>query len=109
MNVERDAEGGPLTTYQSADPCGCAYEAAVGTAPSSCVTCTSAANCASGQTMPPRVLRGANGRTSLVDCAIAPANDAAIINNPCSARAVAPARPQPLLQMQNGGVLPPLP
>ncbi len=43
MNVERDAEGGPLTTYQSPDPCGCAYEAAVGTAPSGCVTCTGTA------------------------------------------------------------------
>jgi hypothetical protein len=109
MNVERDAEGGPLTTYQSADPCGCAYEAAVGTAPSSCVTCTSAANCTSDQTCRHGYCEAASGRTSLVDCATAPANDAAIINNPCSARAVAPPRPQPVLQMQNGGVLPPLP
>ena len=109
MNVERDAEGGPLTTYQSADPCGCAYEAAVGTAPQSCVTCTGAANCAGGQTCRHGFCEAANGRTPLVDCATAPATDGAIINNPCTARAVAPPRPQPVLQMQNGGVLPALP
>ncbi len=109
MNVERNIEGGPLTTYQSADPCGCAYEAAVGTAPSSCVTCTSVANCATGQQCRHGFCEAADGRTPLVDCPTAPANDAAIINNPCTTRVVAPARPQPLLQMQNGGVLPPLP
>ena len=109
MNVERDAEGGPLTTYQSADPCGCAYEAAVGTAPSSCVTCSGAANCTSDQTCRHGYCEATSGRTSLVDCATAPANDAAIINHPCTARAGAPARPQPVLQMQNGGVLPALP
>jgi hypothetical protein len=109
MNVERDAEGGPLTTYQSADPCGCAYEAAVGTAPGSCVTCTSAANCTGAQTCRHGYCEAADGRTALSDCATAPVNDAAIINNPCTARAVAPARPQPVLQMQNGGMLPPLP
>jgi hypothetical protein len=109
MNVERGAEGGPLTTYQSADPCGCAYEAAVGTAPSSCVTCTSAANCAGGQQCRHGYCEATNGRTPLVDCSVAPASDDAIVNNPCSARTVAPARPQPLLQMQNGGMLPALP
>ncbi len=109
MNVERGAEGGPLTTYQSADPCGCAYEAAVGTAPTSCVTCTSAANCASGQTCRHGYCEGADGRTPLVDCATAPADDAAIINNTCTGRSPTPARPQPLLQMQNGGMLPALP
>jgi len=109
MNVERDAEGGPLTTYQSADPCGCAFEAAVGTPPSSCVTCTSAANCATDQTCRHGYCEAASGRTALVDCPTAPAMDSAIINNPCSARTVAPPRPQPLLQAQNGGILPPLP
>ena len=109
MNVERDAEGGPLTTIQSSDPCGCAYEAAVGTAPSACVTCTSSSSCASGQTCHHGYCEAADGRTTLTDCAAAPENDAAIINNPCTARTVAPARPQPLLQMQNGGTLPPLP
>jgi hypothetical protein len=110
MNVERDAEGGPLTTYQSADPCGCAYEAAVGTAPSSCVTCTSAANCANGAQCRHGYCEAPNGRTPLSDCSTAPANDNnAIINNPCTARNVAAPRPQPVAQMLNGGVLPTLP
>ncbi len=109
MNVERDVEGGPLTTYQSADPCGCAYEAAVGTAPSSCVTCTANTNCTSAQTCRHGYCEAADGRTPLSDCQSAPATDAAIINNPCTGRTIAPPRPQPALQAQNGGVLPPLP
>ena len=109
MNVERNAEGGPLTSVQSADPCGCAYEAAVGTAPSACVTCADSTTCANGQTCHHGYCEAADGRTSLVDCASAPADDAAILDNPCSARIVAPARPQPALQAQNGGALPPLP
>jgi len=111
MNVERAAEGGPLTTYQSPDPCGCAYEAAVGTAPSGCVTCTGtgASTCTGGQQCHHGYCEGADGRTPLVDCASAPASDAAIINNPCTGRNPAPARPEPLVQMQNGGNLPALP
>jgi hypothetical protein len=109
MNVERDTEGGPLTAYHSPDPCGCAYEAAVGTAPAACVACTAAGNCASGQQCRHGYCEATDGRTPLSDCASAPASDAAITNNPCTGRNPAPARPQPLLQMKNGGNLPALP
>lgn len=109
MNVERNAEGGPLTTYQSPDPCGCAYEAAVGTAPSACVACSGASVCPSGQQCRHGYCEATDGRTPLADCPSAPASDDAIINNPCSGRNPAPARPEPLAQMQNGGVLPTLP
>lgn len=108
MNVQRSAEGGPLARYQSADPCGCAYEAAVGATPAACTACSAAAPCATGQCRH-GFCEAADGRTTLTDCAAVPATDADISNNPCSGRTVAPARPAPQKQIDNGGTLPPLP
>jgi len=108
MNVQRAAEGGPLTRFTSADPCGCAYEAATGATPAACTACSSAAPCATG-TCRHGFCEAADGRTTLTDCAAAPATDADITNNPCSGRTVAPARPTPQKQIDNGGTLPPLP
>ncbi len=108
MNVQRSADGGPLSSYQSSDPCGCAYEAAVGTPPDSCVAC-SGATCAAGQTCRHGFCEADDGRTPLSDCAAAPATADAIPNNPCTARTVAPLRPVPTVQANNGGLLPPLP
>jgi hypothetical protein len=109
MNVARTIEGGPLALSTSADPCGCAYEAAVGTAPSSCVACTSGTTCANGGTCRHGFCEAADGRTPLADCAAAPATAADIPNNPCSARTVAAQLPQPQKEIDNGGTLPPLP
>lgn len=106
MNVQRSAEGGPLSSFTSTDPCGCAYEAAVGTAPSSCVACTGD-TCLSGWPCRHGFCEGADGRTALADCPAAPADDGVIPNNPCTGRAVAPQRPVPQLEM-DGGTLPPL-
>lgn len=39
MKVTRSAEGGDLSRYSPATPCGCFFESQVGTAPASCVTC----------------------------------------------------------------------
>jgi hypothetical protein len=110
MNVQRNAEGGPVATNTPAEPCGCAYEAAVGTAPVSCTACSTTAPCATaGQVCRHGFCEAADGRTSLADCATPPANDAAIPNLACTARTVAPKRPLPQKQVDNGGTLPPLP
>jgi hypothetical protein len=47
MKVSRDVEGGPLSLFSAAEPCGCAYDALVGP-PRSCMTCTSSTPCAAG-------------------------------------------------------------
>jgi hypothetical protein len=50
MKVKRTAEGGDLSPYDSAVPCGCGFEkAATGTVPSSCTACTSDSTCGSGK------------------------------------------------------------
>src|SRR5262245_22259435 len=49
MNVQRSSEGGPLFHYQPSEPCGCAYEAAVGVTSAACVACSASAPCATGQ------------------------------------------------------------
>ena len=109
MNVERTAEGGPLSTYLPPAPCGCFYESTVGTAPASCVACTADPGCGAGQQCLHGFCEAANGRTTLTDCASAPATDSAIPNNPCTGRTIAPQLPQPQKEIDNGGTLPPLP
>lgn len=49
MKVTRSAEGGDLSLYSPAAPCGCYFESKVGTAPASCVACTSDATCNGGR------------------------------------------------------------
>jgi len=110
MNVQRAVEGGPVTAYSAPDPCGCFYESTVGTAPSSCVACSTSAPCAAtGTTCRHGFCEAADGRTALSDCATAPASDSDIPNHPCSARTVAPERPLPQAFTSNGGNRPPLP
>ena len=108
MTVQRNTEGGPLTSFQSDEPCGCSYESKVGTAPASCVACTAATPCPSDQRCSHGFCEAANGRSSISDCT-APATDADIPNTPCSGRSVAAMRPQPQKEIDNGGTLPPLP
>jgi hypothetical protein len=108
MNVQRAAEGGPLSAYQPANPCGCFYESAVGTAPASCVPCSTTAPCGAGLTCQHGYCEAADGRTSIADCAAAP-TDANITNNACTGRTVAPLLPQPRVEIDNGGTLPQLP
>ena len=48
MTVTRSSEGGDLSLYAPAAPCGCFFESLVGTAPTSCVACSSATPCSSG-------------------------------------------------------------
>jgi hypothetical protein len=109
MNVERDSEGGPLSLTRPADRCGCFYESLVGAAPASCVACATAAPCGAGLQCLHGYCERDDGRTALADCPTAPASDADIPNYPCSGRTVAPPRPAPQLQIDNGGTLPPLP
>lgn len=109
MNVSRTVEGGPLAPFTPGDPCGCAYEAAVGAAPSGCTTCTAATTCPNGGTCRHGFCEAADGRTSLADCPATPATPADIPNNPCADRGVAAQRPPPQRQVDNGGTLPPLP
>jgi hypothetical protein len=46
MQVKRTTEMGPLSPYKPETPCGCYFEQmATGTAPTSCKTCTTAADC----------------------------------------------------------------
>jgi hypothetical protein len=50
MQVKRDYDGGDLTLYTPAEPCGCYYEAtATGTAPASCLSCTNDSTCGAGK------------------------------------------------------------
>jgi hypothetical protein len=49
MKVTRSAEGGDLALYSPAAPCGCFFESQVGTAPLSCVACTTDATCNGGK------------------------------------------------------------
>jgi hypothetical protein len=49
MRVQRTKDGGDLSLYQPAVPCGCFFEAtATGTTPSGCVQCSTAVPCATG-------------------------------------------------------------
>lgn len=50
MQVKRDYDGGDLSLYTPAQPCGCSYEAtATGTAPMGCLTCTDDSACGGGK------------------------------------------------------------
>ena len=110
MNVQRGVEGGPLSSNQPAEPCGCFYESAVGTAPPSCTPCSTSAACGGAdQQCRHGFCESSDGRTSLTDCPSAPPGDAAISNHPCTGRTVAAPRPLPQRVIDNGGTLPPLP
>src|SRR5262249_30717327 len=109
MTVKRNTEGGPLSAFQADEPCGCYYESKVGTAPASCIPCSASAPCASGLACSHGFCEAVNGRTSISDCAAAPATDADIPNNPCAGRSVAAMLPLPQKEIDNGGTLPPLP
>jgi hypothetical protein len=110
MTVQRSAEAGELSTYAPPSPCGCAFEAAVGKAPAACVACTSDSVCTGGTHCSYGYCEAADGRTSLADCAAPTAgNPSSIINSACSGRLLSPKRPMPRKQIDNGGVLPPLP
>lgn len=53
MKVQRSVEGGNLSAYTDAAPCGCYFESKVnqgGAVPASCHTCTDNAGCTNGQT-----------------------------------------------------------
>jgi hypothetical protein len=108
MTVERTTEGGDLSVLAPSNPCGCAYEAAVGLAPAACVACTSDGGCTGA-----RCLHGyceaADGRTSLSDCSAPGADYPGIINSACTGRFTSPKLPMPALEQANGGTLPPLP
>lgn len=49
MKVTRDHEGGDLSLYSPAAPCGCFFESQTGTASASCTACTSDATCGAGK------------------------------------------------------------
>lgn len=49
MSVARDREGGPLRKYAPEQPCGCYFDNEVGTAPASCLACTTDATCGAGK------------------------------------------------------------
>jgi hypothetical protein len=110
MTVQRSTEGGDLAAVTQATPCGCAYEAAVGKAPAACVACTNDSACTAGGRCSYGYCEAADGRTSLADCsAPAAADPVSIINSACTGRFASPKRPMPQKQIDNGGVLPPLP
>jgi hypothetical protein len=86
MSVTRAADGGPLSLFSPPDPCGCYYESKVGTAPASCVPCTTSGTCAGGAACHHGFCEADDGRTSLSDCTALPAaaTHAQIINNTCA-------------------------
>jgi hypothetical protein len=49
MKVTRDHEGGDLSLYQPAEPCGCYYESQNGHLPASCQACTGDGTCGGGK------------------------------------------------------------
>lgn len=49
MKVNRTVEGGDLSLYSPAEPCGCFFESQVGTPGPSCTACTSDATCNGGK------------------------------------------------------------
>jgi len=89
MTVTRSTEGGPLSLFTPPDPCGCYFESQVGTAPASCVVCSTSNPCATGTTCRHGFCEADNGRTSLSDCSAlaSGASNADIINNTCTAGA----------------------
>jgi hypothetical protein len=109
MTVQRSAEAGDQSAYAPPSPCGCAYEAAVGKAPAACVACTSATACPTGTQCSSGYCEAPDGRTSLGDCSPPAADPVSILNSPCTGRWTGPKRPMPQKQIDNGGVLPPLP
>lgn len=48
MKVTRSFEGGDLSLYSPAEPCGCFYESKVGSPGASCKACTESATCGGG-------------------------------------------------------------
>ncbi|MET0387691.1 MAG: hypothetical protein ABW321_17100 [Polyangiales bacterium] len=48
MHVTRSVEGGDLSLYQPAEPCGCYYDSKVAEAPASCVVCDEDTPCEKG-------------------------------------------------------------
>lgn len=108
MTVQRRTEGADLEPYAPVDLCGCAFEAAVGSAPTACVPCASDTDCVGARCMH-GYCEAADGRTSLGDCSPPGADYTSILNSPCSGRFASPKRPMPGKQIDNGGVLPPLP
>jgi hypothetical protein len=48
MRVQRQTEGGPLSLYDPPEPCGCYFDAQLGTPAESCTTCSSSADCGAG-------------------------------------------------------------
>jgi hypothetical protein len=110
MTVQRSAEAGEQSPYLPPSPCGCAFEAAVGKAPATCAACASDSTCTGGTHCSYGYCEAADGRTSLSDCAAPTAgNPLSIINGACTGRFTSPKRPMPQKQIDNGGVLPPLP
>lgn len=49
MKVTRSVEGGDLSLYSPAEPCGCFHESKTGGAPASCVACVDSASCGGGK------------------------------------------------------------
>jgi hypothetical protein len=49
MKVTRSVEGGDLSLYSPAEPCGCFFESQVGTPSATCAACTSDATCGTGK------------------------------------------------------------
>jgi hypothetical protein len=49
MKVTRSVEGGDLSLYSPAAPCGCFFQSQVGSPPASCTACTSDATCNGGK------------------------------------------------------------
>jgi hypothetical protein len=49
MKVTRAVEGGDLSLYSPAEPCGCFFESQVGTPSTGCMACTSDATCGTGK------------------------------------------------------------
>ena len=87
MTVTRNVEGGNLSPFTPADPCGCYYEGKTGTVSTLCKACVTDATCATGTTCHRGYCEAADGRTSLGECQPLPATPthAQIINNACTA------------------------
>jgi hypothetical protein len=51
MRVKRSADGGDLSLYTPAEPCGCYFESKVpmGMAPAACMTCMNDSTCGTGK------------------------------------------------------------
>ena len=106
MQVQRPADGAPLTAYSPLAPCTCYFLSKVPAAaplPASCVSCSSSSPCATGSCFPMAYCEAPPAPSADAGCGAADGG-ASLVNACTSATAI--AKPGVVLPAADGGLLP---